>query len=356
MLIFIIIILLIEGYFRIFSNFKYYSPRIFNESDYLPWTLLPNSEDYHYGYYGEFKVKIMINKYGFRDHDFSYGNNKKRNIVFLGDSFAFGFGVENTEAYMKVLEKKLLNKDLRLINCGFACGYSPDLYYLFLKKELQHLNPELVVIGIYDGNDISDIQYNEWLDNNLETLKIKSSKFYIDSNHRLRYSPQYGLGGIFFAGNNKVDYLSKIKIIIRDNSYLLNFIVSRLRMFNFKNTNRFDFNIPETKISESTAKQRFEISLVKNKLLLEELKIKYLFILIPSKEDFVNATNEFKYIDSYLKNNNYNYLNLLSEFKRRNIDMNKIYYKYDGHWNRYGHEAVALVLFDYFKNLYPTHF
>lgn len=129
-LILLIFILLLECYFRFISDFRYYSPRIYKESDYMPWTILANSEDYHYGYYGEFRVNYRINKDGFRDRDFSYNNGKHRNIIFLGDSFTFGYGVENDEVYMKVLEKKLANKDLKIINCGFASGYS-RIYIIF---------------------------------------------------------------------------------------------------------------------------------------------------------------------------------------------------------------------------------
>ena len=265
----LIFLIALECYFRFISDFRYYSPRIFMESGYIPWALLPESEDYHYGYYGEFKVKIRINEEGLRDCIPSYNDSRKKNIICLGDSFTFGYGVENDEVYMKVLEGKLTDRDLRLINCGFACGYSPDLYYLFLKKRLFSLNPELVIIGICAGNDISDIQYNEWSDDNLNILKIKCSKFYVDGNHRLRNSPEYGLGGKFFTGSKKISLLSKAKTAVRDNSYLLNFIVFRIRMANFKNKNQLDFNIPNAGLSESAAKQRFAIAVSKIKDLLE---------------------------------------------------------------------------------------
>jgi hypothetical protein len=350
---FLVFVVFLECYFRFVSDFRYYSPRVFTQSDHMPWTLLPGSQDSHYGYYGDFKVKIRINKEGFRGHDLQMG--QKRNILFLGDSFTFGYGVENDQVFMNVLERKLANSGLSLINCGFADGYSPDLYYLFLKKQLSYLSPELVIIGICAANDISDMQYNEWADNNLSILKIKCSRFYVDGNHRLRDNPEYGLGGKFFTGSKKTALLPKVKAALRDNSYLLNFVISRIRMANFKNKNQLDFNVPKAVLSESDAKQRFAMAVSKIRDLLNENKIGSLFILIPSKEDFAGASGDFAYIDNYMSQNKYAYLNLLTEFKKRGLGPDKIYFRYDGHWNSYGHSVVGAILYDYFKGSYQSY-
>lgn len=229
----------------------------------------------------------------------------------------------------------------------FCIRLFPDLYYLFLRKEFSRLNPALVVIGIFPENDLSDIQYNEWLDGNLEILKIKCPKFYVDTNRRLRYGSEYGLGGNFFSG--KAGYLSKIKIAIRDNVYLFNFILSKIRMINFNKGNKFDLKIPEARLSPSFVRKRFETAVSKIKTFLEESKVPYLFILIPSKQDFISPSDELVYIDNYMKENKFNYLNLLPEFKSQNADVNKIYFRYDGHWNSYGHYMAGVALCSYFK-------
>ena len=131
-------------------------PAMFSESDYLPYRLRP-------GYTGrlrtpEFDTTIRINSLGFRDKEFARTKKGQYRILFLGDSFTFGWGVEAEESYPKLTEKILQNahppRPVETINAGFACCYSPDTYYLYLKKEGVTLDPDLIVVGFYIGNDI----------------------------------------------------------------------------------------------------------------------------------------------------------------------------------------------------------
>lgn len=79
-------------------------------------------------------------------------------LLFIGDSGTAGLFVELEESYpLKFAE--LLDRDdpdngVRVINAG-AVGMTTVGEYYLLRDELQHLNPDVVVLGLFMANDIN---------------------------------------------------------------------------------------------------------------------------------------------------------------------------------------------------------
>jgi len=159
-----------------FARMLQNEPSMFRPSDVLPYELRP-------GYVGrlkrgEYDVTIRIDGQGYRSPEFLPGAKKPVRILTVGDSFTFGWGVEAEEAYPQRLERLLagpLGADVEVINAGFAAGYSPDTYYLFLKQRGMLLNPDLVVVGFFVGNDIDHVRAfeNEWTEVDGEGLPLR---------------------------------------------------------------------------------------------------------------------------------------------------------------------------------------
>jgi lysophospholipase L1-like esterase len=82
-----------------------------------------------------------------------------RRVLVLGDSMTDGV-IYNAESYSTVLETKLNQRlgesSYQLLNAGVA-GYSPLQAYLLLKLEMYRLQPDVVILAIYTGNDIMDL-------------------------------------------------------------------------------------------------------------------------------------------------------------------------------------------------------
>lgn len=72
------------------------------------------------------KYSFRTNNDGFRGSDWDLSKNRK-NIVLLGDSFAFGWGVEENEMFSTLLEEKLQHIDpaIQIVNLAQS-GYSLD--------------------------------------------------------------------------------------------------------------------------------------------------------------------------------------------------------------------------------------
>lgn len=77
---------------------------IFEKDDLLPYSLRKNSVG------GlktkEFNFHVSINSLGYRDEEFNLNQRKKR-ILVIGDSFTFGYGVNNDESYPALLNNLL---------------------------------------------------------------------------------------------------------------------------------------------------------------------------------------------------------------------------------------------------------
>ena len=112
-------------------------------------------------------------------------------ILFVGDSMTMGWGVDEQKAYPRFVEslirERYLDKKVEAINAGFAAS-GPSGYYLYIKNYGMQLSPDIVVIGLTMGNDITARQDVEWVEKDTNGLPkvIRSKTTYVDHEGRLR--------------------------------------------------------------------------------------------------------------------------------------------------------------------------
>ena len=92
---------------------------------------------------------------GFRDNGFQGGLR----IAILGDSYVFGYGVDQDEAFPAQLERKLRasGRTVDIINAGVP-GYGARLERIFLDRYVLPLRPAVVLVAVFE-NDFSDNVY-----------------------------------------------------------------------------------------------------------------------------------------------------------------------------------------------------
>lgn len=100
----------------------------------------------------QFRTAVHINENGLRDRPHSYERqDETERVLVLGDSFAWGYGVEELERFSQLLEKSL---DVEVINAGVS-GYSTDQELLWYRSEGIKYETDLVIV-VVAGNDVGD--------------------------------------------------------------------------------------------------------------------------------------------------------------------------------------------------------
>lgn len=108
----------------------------------------------------EFRSRWIINTEGHRGPVPAPRERVGFRIAALGDSFTFGYGVEEEEAWPRLLEERLSERTegrgrIELVNLGVG-GYGTFQQLSWLARKWEALQPDLVIIAFYVGNDPSD--------------------------------------------------------------------------------------------------------------------------------------------------------------------------------------------------------
>jgi lysophospholipase L1-like esterase len=152
-------LLAIEAGYRMFDPFPYISQNDFNHTEYgnlseydqlLGWRGVPSAQ-------AEFvtvnsRTWLRNNRYGFRDIEHRETPPAKPAIVFLGDSFTWGYEVEFDEMFVNILREKL--PEFELYNLSHR-GYGTDQELLTFKN-WNHSGPVARVILMVSENDLED--------------------------------------------------------------------------------------------------------------------------------------------------------------------------------------------------------
>ncbi len=172
---FLVVCMGVEGYLRLFSpqatfsRAKARTAAYHRESEWLPFELSPN----HVGEYKSWEnpegYTVKTNVLGFRGEPFEVAKPEGTyRVMTVGDSFTFGFSVDNNDTYSAFLEDCLNSISssptlYEVINAGYASGFSPDSYYVFLRELAGPYQPDLVIVGFYVGNDFIDLDETKWV-------------------------------------------------------------------------------------------------------------------------------------------------------------------------------------------------
>jgi len=106
-------------------------------------------------YTGTRTIHIAHNAMGFRDKEHAEEKTRPR-IVFVGDSFVWGYDVEVGERFTEFLQEEL--GSIEVLNLGVS-GYGTDQCYLLLQKFFDYYRPDAVVY-MFSETDLQDNAVN----------------------------------------------------------------------------------------------------------------------------------------------------------------------------------------------------
>jgi lysophospholipase L1-like esterase len=281
--------------FRIGTDFIDERNLVYKYDNKLGWIGKPNINTYYKG------VSVVNNSLGFRDIEHNYKEKNKKRIMFIGDSFCFGYGVNQDKVFVELLRDKL--KEYELFNCGIS-GYGTDQEYLLLMQYFDVVKPDIVFL-LYSDNDIIDNVLN--------------------NNYLGYYKP-------YFVPNNNDDYGLILKGVPVPKSWLYyrnNFFIKYISFNKFILKNYICLKNP----CLSTHDYKILKIILFNMQNFLKSKNCELILCIASDSD-----SNFRTI---LKNNNAFFIDL----ENSNIIEN------DMHWNEKGHEYVADKIYNFLKKI-----
>jgi lysophospholipase L1-like esterase len=125
---------------------------------YLGYVYPPNHTDRIERSNGDFGFSFTTDEHGFRNPS---PWPERADIVVLGDSMAFGYGVGDDEAWTALLAAQLPGR--RIINLGLI-GAAPQQYLRIYERFGQALQPGLVLFCLFPGNDLNDAErFDHWV-------------------------------------------------------------------------------------------------------------------------------------------------------------------------------------------------
>ena len=115
--------------------------------------------------WGYNKTIINTNNLGFKDSEIRDVTFKKKNILFIGDSFTEGVGLKFEDSYVGLISEKIKknNQDIEILNAAVQ-SYSPAIYlskiYHLLERESIPITDIIIMVS---GGDFHD-DYFRYID------------------------------------------------------------------------------------------------------------------------------------------------------------------------------------------------
>ena len=288
-----------------------------------------------------FESVYQINSYGARDKERVEAGDTNR-IIFLGDSFIEGYGLNSGERLTDQLEK---NTGREMLN--FACGYfTPTQEYLVYKNLAVKFTHNTVVIGLLPFNDL-----------------MEDDTSFHENDRFTHYKPFFVESGNGFRLLYREDSLSKSTFNKEGYAAMQN--SNRQRVNRFLKEFSFWYNIYQyiknnRPVKTETAKpysgyyDYTEPQLKKLKFILSALKQaandkRVVVITIPVYNDFLryrtgNSKSIAKELDAYCIGNKMEYVDLLPALSDRVKDPADLYFTCDGHWNEQANIMAAEII------------
>jgi lysophospholipase L1-like esterase len=309
----------------------------------------------------DFRAVAHTDGYGFRN---SWPWPEKAEVVTLGDSVAFGYGVEDDQAWPAIMAKGLSHN--RLINLALI-GAGPQQYLRVYETFGTKLNPKLLLVGFLVRNDFWDADiFDRWLKSGAGGNYMVWRDFGRPKSTTLSLEQPVRnlLSSLLWRGHLLASESRLYNLLIYVRKYLKGAAAPNTKIFQAPGGTRLELELRDFAIKTVGAQpgtREFEISVDA----LERLQsvanangIKVLVVLQPSKEevylplmgDTTRDADPGRPLREMLQRLDIPYIDLLPDFRSRAAKGEVLFFETDGHPNPGGHALIANLVLNYVKN------
>jgi hypothetical protein len=300
-------------------------------------------------YNTEYENTVHINSFGGRNTEANEKKDTNKIIPFMGDSFVFGIGVEDTETMVSITRKMTGNN---FLNFGFPGTCIVDQRRMINTRYDKLKPPSIVIYGFFLGNDFEDIIKNHSRDSSKAGSSVIPKKDSASKKEEVKNS------GFAWRMNRLINHSFLRKL------YSLQFIKQKL--LNIKNKGKAKdmdlvFYLLDSKNTEHIKQARTDIDIEIKKL--SEDAYQPIVVLIPDRYQVSSPLRKSmcayynldeKYISPYLPNQIL--IEALDKYKIKYIDPTRcliahsaegaLYYTQDNHLTKLGQKIISECITD----------
>jgi hypothetical protein len=324
--------------------------------------LVPNARYRHVEV--EFDYIWSNNSLGMRDQERTIPKDSGTfRILFMGDSLVQGYGVSQEQTMVALLEASLnepkREKRVEVLNAGIF-GYGPFLEYLYLQEIMPWVEPDIVVVGFFLGNDVGD----DYFYTQQASLNNYGKPSFANLNWPWTYKDEFLKNGTENAKSDSKKYAQAwmlkshlirlfLKVQERKKTYE-QYRDYRRREAQFIRERKDDIRVNLGAINYAATDQRrrleyWEIS----KSYLKHMHglcrgrgVPMVLAIIPVLETDIGQFNEFDEPNQIMKELGKELsipvVFLINEFRKWSAE--ELLFELDGHWNALGNRVAARVM------------
>ena len=298
----------------------------------------------------EFYSTCRIDEHGFRNES---PWPAKTDIVIVGDSFVFGFGVNDDQSWPALLARDFPQQ--HIMNLG-QVGAGVGQYQRIYEQFGVGLRPRLVLVGLLMSNDGWDtMMYDRW-------SKSGSSDDYMQWRDygRFKFNPRNPIDGIKGLLKRK-SYL--FALLLQTREAYLDWSLSEPKMFNCPRGGRlqlFPSRLAAAASSAQPDRQEFRLMLEaieRIQSLADQNGTKVLFVFQPDKEQVYlpllepasHVPDPGLALHNEMERRGISDFDLTPMLRQRAQAGECLYFEKDGHPNVHGYAAIAEIVSAYLK-------
>ncbi len=297
----------------------------------------------------DFKAVHHTDANGFRNTD---PWPTQADMVILGDSLTFGYGVEDRDSWPAIIARTLPH--LSVVNLGLI-GAGPEQYVRVYETFGTQLHPKVVIVGLYPDNDFWDAGlFAKW-------LKSKTGGSYMVWRNLGRITPSDT--GVRRLSKQSQSFLKQHSLLFNLTEHARNLYRSRHAPRSLTLSDGTDMKLWPKKFSSrargsKAAQPEFQLvvqSLTRLQTLTTAQGAQLIILILPSKEHLYTPLLGETVPDPNLDLSNaleqlgINYLDLTPSFQSKVALGKALFFGIDSHPNRNGYALIAAEALKHIK-------